>query len=191
MAILPLLIIFGFFLLIIFFSSLFVIRQQTVGIIERFGKFQRTVDPGLNVKLPFADRVVAKVNMRVQQLDVIVETKTDDDVFVNIKVSVQYAIMEDRVYEAYYRLNNVKEQVTSYVFDVVRARVPYLKLDHVFSKKDEIAIAVKEELQCTMDDFGYDIIKTLVTDIDPDPRVKSARNDINVATNCGSRKGRG
>jgi len=182
MEIFPLLVIFGVLGAVVFFSSLFVVRQQTIAVIERFGKFNRTVQPGLNLKLPFADRVVSRVNMRVQQLDVVVETKTEDDVFVNLKVSVQFAIMGDKVFEAYYRLNNVKEQVTAYVFDVVRARVPYLKLDDVFSKKDEIAIAVKEELQATMDDFGYDIIKTLVTDIDPDARVKSAMNDINAAT---------
>lgn len=182
MEILPLLVVIGILGAVVFFSSLFVVRQQTIAIIERFGKFHRTVQPGLNLKLPFADRVVSRVNMRVQQLDVVVETKTEDDVFVNLKVSVQFAIMSDKVFEAYYRLNNVKEQVTAYVFDVVRARVPYLKLDDVFSKKDEIAIAVKEELQATMDDFGYDIIKTLVTDIDPDARVKSAMNDINAAT---------
>jgi regulator of protease activity HflC (stomatin/prohibitin superfamily) len=168
--------------LLVFLSTLFVVRQQSVGIIERFGKFHRTVHPGLNIKIPFMDRVVARVNMRVQQLEIDVETKTADDVFVKLKVAVQYSVMPDRVYEAYYRLNNVREQVTAFVFDTVRARVPYLKLDDVFSKKDEIAVAVKDELQTTMDDFGYDIIKTLVTDIDPDPKVKLAMNEINAAT---------
>ncbi len=172
----------GFVGLLIFLSTLFVVRQQSVGIIERFGKFHRTVHPGLNIKIPFMDRVVARVNMRVQQLEIDVETKTSDDVFVKLKVAVQYSVMPERVYEAYYRLNNVREQVTAFVFDTVRARVPYLKLDDVFSKKDEIAVAVKDELQCTMDDFGYDIIKTLVTDIDPDPKVKLAMNEINAAT---------
>lgn len=175
-------IIFGIVSFFLFLSTLFVVRQQSVGLIERFGKFHRTVHPGLNIKIPLMDRVVARVNMRVQQLEIDVETKTADDVFVKLKVAVQYSVMPDRVYEAYYRLNNVREQVTAFVFDTVRARVPYLKLDDVFSKKDEIAVAVKDELQSTMDDFGYDILKTLVTDIDPDPKVKLAMNEINAAT---------
>jgi regulator of protease activity HflC (stomatin/prohibitin superfamily) len=120
--------------------------------------------------------------MRVMQLDVTVETKTADDVFVHVQVSVQYMVMPDKVYDAYYRLSNVREQVTSYVFDVVRARVPDLPLDDVFSKKDEIARAVKNELEDTMDDFGYKIMYALVTDIDPDPKVKEAMNEINAAT---------
>lgn len=176
------LIVIGVLLLFLYFASVFTIRQQTVGIIERFGKFNKTVQAGLNIKIPLVDKLVVRMNMRVQQLDVSVETKTEDDVFINLKVSVQYAIMPEKAYEAYYRLNNVTEQVSAYVFDVVRARVPYLKLDDVFSKKDEIADAVKSELEATMDDFGYDVIKTLVTDIDPDARVKAAMNEINSAT---------
>jgi len=178
----PVLIILFVFLLIIFVSSFFVVRQQTIGVIERFGKFIRIATPGLNFKIPIIDQVVVRLNMRVQQLDVTVETKTEDDVFVNLKVSVQFAIMPEKAFEAHYRLTNVKEQVSAYVFDVVRARVPYLKLDDVFSKKDEIADAVKNELHVTMDDFGYNVIKTLVTDIDPDKHVKAAMNEINSAT---------
>ncbi len=174
------------FLLVIAFlvvtGSFFVIRQQTIGIIERFGKFNNVAAAGLNFKLPFIDRVVARVNMRVLQLDVVVETKTIDDVFVDVKVSVQYQVMPDKVYEAYYRLTNIHDQISAYVFDVVRARVPQLRLDDVFSKKEDIAVAVKHELHDTMDDFGYDIIKALVTDIDPDEKVKHAMNEINAAT---------
>jgi regulator of protease activity HflC (stomatin/prohibitin superfamily) len=163
-------------------SFVFVVKQQTVALIERLGKFERTATPGLNFKIPFIDSITARVNMRVQQLDVAVETKTEDDVFVHIQVSVQYMVDPNKVYEAYYKLNNVKEQITSYVFDVVRARVPLLKLDDVFSHKDEIADAVKEELQTTMNEFGYKIIKALVTDIGPDEKVKNAMNEINAAT---------
>lgn len=162
-------------------ASLFVVKQQTIGIIERFGRFQRMATAGLNFKIPLVDRVAARVNMRVQQLDVSVETKTDDNVFVKINVSVQYAVRPDRVYEAFYKLNDVHAQITAYIFDVVRARVPSLGLDDVFSKKDEIAVAVREELQLTMSDFGYNIIKALVTDIDPDAKVKQAMNEINYA----------
>lgn len=169
----------GFFILT---GCFYVVRQQTIVIIERFGKFNNTTSPGLNFKLPLIDRVQARVNMRVQQLDVVVETKTLDDVFVDVKVSVQYQVMPDKVYEAYYKLSNVHDQISAYVFDVVRARVPQLKLDDVFSKKEDIAVAVKHELHDTMDDFGYDIIKALVTDIDPDEKVKLAMNEINAAT---------
>ena len=142
----------------------------------------RTASPGLNLKLPIIDKVVHKINMRVQQLDVVVETKTLDDVFVDVKVSVQYQVMPDKVFEAYYKLSNIHDQISAYVFDVVRARVPQLKLDDVFSKKEDIAVAVKHELHDTMDDFGYDILKALVTDIDPDEMVKHAMNEINAST---------
>lgn len=165
-----------------FFSMFFTVKQQSIAVIERFGKFIRIAQAGLSMKLPFIDRVVARVNLRVQQLDVGVDTKTDDDVFVHMKVSVQYTVMPDKVYDAFYKLSNVNEQVTSFVFDVVRARVPGLKLDDVYSKKDEIADAVKNELQHTMDAFGYSILKALVTDIDPDEKVKIAMNEINAAT---------
>ena len=115
------------------------------------------------------------------QLDVIVETKTKDDVFVKLKVSVQYRVVPSKVYEAFYKLDYPQDQITSYVFDVVRAVVPKMKLDDVFEKKDEIAIAVKGELNDAMINYGYDIIKTLVTDIDPDAEVKTAMNRINAA----------
>jgi regulator of protease activity HflC (stomatin/prohibitin superfamily) len=169
-------------LVFLFFSTFFVVKQQTMGIIERFGKFNRIVKPGLNLKIPFIDQVVAKVNLRVQQLDVEVETKTEDNVFVKIRVAVQYLVIPDKVTDAYYKLNNVQQQITSYVFDVVRAQVPRLKLDDVFAKKDDIAIAVRDELQVTMDEFGYHILKTLVTDVDPDKNVKHAMNEINTAS---------
>ena len=167
---------------LLFTGFFFVVKQQTIGIVERFGKFVRIAQPGLNLKIPLVDKVVSRISMRVMQLDVTVETKTEDDVFVHVQVSVQYMVMPDKVYDAYYRLSNVREQVTSYVFDVVRARVPALPLDDVFSKKDEIARAVKNELEDTMDDFGYKIMYALVTDIDPDPKVKDAMNEINAAT---------
>lgn len=172
----------GFFFFILLMSSFFVIKQQTTGIIERFGKYLRIVRPGLGMKIPLVDKLVVRLNMRVQQLDVVVETKTNDDVFVHIKVSVQYFVIPEKVYEAYYRLTNIHQQLTSYIFDLVRARVPKLKLDDVFEKKDEIADAVRTELHETMHEFGYDILKALVTDIDPDSKVKDAMNEINAAT---------
>lgn len=161
--------------------GIFTVKQQTAVIIERFGKFQSTRFAGLQLKIPFIDKIAGKLSLKIQQLDVVVETKTKDDVFVKIKVSVQSQIIKDQVYDAFYRLDNPGIQITSYVFDVVRAEVPKLRLDDVFEKKDDIAIAVKGELQEAMNTYGYDIIKTLVTDIDPDEQVKHAMNRINAS----------
>ncbi len=169
---------FGFIILLL---SFFVVKQQTAVIIERFGRFLSIRNSGLQMKIPLVDRIAGRVSLKIQQLDVIVETKTLDDVFVKLKVSVQYVIIRDKVYEAFYKLEYPHEQITSYVFDVVRAEVPKMKLDDVFVKKDDIAIAVKSELQDAMLDYGYDIIKTLVTDIDPDSQVKAAMNRINAS----------
>ncbi|MFT4665970.1 MAG: regulator of protease activity HflC (stomatin/prohibitin superfamily) [Polaribacter sp.] len=162
-------------------SVFFTVKQQTAVIIERFGRFNSIRNSGLQMKIPFVDRIAAKVTLKIQQLDVIVETKTLDDVFVKLKISVQYVVLREKVYEAFYKLEFPHEQITSYVFDVVRAEVPKMKLDDVFVKKDDIAIAVKSELQEAMIAYGFDIIKTLVTDIDPDAQVKEAMNRINAS----------
>ena len=159
----------------------FVVKQQTAVAIERFGRFQSIRHSGLQLKIPLVDRIAGRLSLKIQQLDVIVETKTLDAVFVKLKISVQYVVIREKVYEAFYKLEYPHEQITSYVFDVVRAEVPKMKLDDVFVKKDDIAIAVKAELQDAMLDYGYDIIKTLVTDIDPDAQVKAAMNRINAA----------
>ncbi len=168
----------GFFILL---SVFFTVKQQTAAIIERFGKFHSIRHSGLQIKVPLIDKISGRLSLKIQQLDVIIETKTLDDVFVRLKVSVQYKVIGEKVYEAYYKLDYPHEQITSYVFDVVRAEVPKMKLDDVFVKKDDIAIAVKAELNDAMSDYGYDIIKTLVTDIDPDAQVKSAMNRINAS----------
>jgi len=170
-----------FIALVVFISSFFTVKQQTAAVIERFGKFESIRHSGLRVKIPLVDRIAGKLSLKIQQLDVIVETKTLDDVFVRLKISVQYMVIKDKVYDAFYKLDYPHEQITSYVFDVVRAEVPKMKLDDVFVKKDDIAIAVKTELNDAMIEYGYDIIKTLVTDIDPDSQVKAAMNRINAA----------
>ncbi|CAM1345735.1 SPFH domain-containing protein [Tenacibaculum crassostreae] len=167
--------------IIVFLSSFFIVKQQTAAIIERFGRFQSIRHSGLQLKIPIVDRIAGKLSLKIQQLDVIVETKTLDDVFVKLKVSVQYKVIRDKVYDAFYKLDYPHDQITSYVFDVVRAEVPKMRLDDVFVKKDDIAIAVKSELNDAMMEYGYDIIKTLVTDIDPDAQVKAAMNRINAA----------
>ena len=166
---------------LILFAAFFVVKQQTAAIVERFGKFQSIHHSGLQLKIPLIDRISGRLSLKIQQLDVIVETKTLDDVFVRLKISVQYKVIRDKVYEAFYKLDYPHDQITSYVFDVVRAEVPKMKLDDVFVKKDDIAIAVKTELNDAMMVFGYDIIKTLVTDIDPDAQVKEAMNRINAS----------
>ena len=171
----------GFLALVILFKFFFIVKQQTAVVIERFGKFQSIRNSGLQMKIPLIDRIAGRLSLKIQQLDVIVETKTLDDVFVKLKVSVQYVVIRDKVYEAFYKLEYPHDQITSYVFDVVRAEVPKMKLDDVFVKKDDIAIAVKAELQDAMLEYGYDIIKTLVTDIDPDAQVKAAMNRINAS----------
>ncbi|OZV70847.1 SPFH domain-containing protein [Winogradskyella aurantia] len=170
-----------FFGLIILISSFFIVKQQTAAIIERFGRFQSIRQSGLQMKIPLVDRIAGRLSLKIQQLDVLIETKTLDDVFVKIKVSVQFVVLRGQVYDAFYKLENPHDQITSFVFDVVRAEVPKMKLDDVFVKKDDIAIAVKRELQEYMSEYGYDIIKTLVTDIDPDAQVKAAMNRINAS----------
>ena len=161
--------------------GIFIVKQQSVALIERFGKFNRTALPGLNIRIPLIDRISGYINLRIQQLDVHVETKTKDNVFVKIILSVQYQAIESKIYEAFYRLEAPTEQIQSFVFDVVRAKVPNIELDDLFSKKDEIAVDVKNELHETMVNFGYEIIKTLVTDIQPNENVKMAMNEINAA----------
>ncbi len=175
---LPVVLIFGLLILI---SAFFMVKQQTAAIVERFGKFVGVRNSGLRFKIPLVDRIAGRVNLRIQQLDVVVETKTKDDVFVRLKISVQFQVRKDAVYDAFYKLENPHDQITSYVFDVVRAEVPKMKLDDVFERKDDIAIAVKGELNEAMSSYGFDIIKTLVTDIDPDLQVKEAMNRINAA----------
>ena len=170
-----------FFGLIILFASFFVVKQETAAIIERFGKLQSVRHSGLQLKIPIIDQVAKRLNLRIQQLDVIIDTKTLDNVFIKMKVSVQYQVIRSQVADAYYRLENPEGQITSYVFDVVRAEVPKMKLDDVFVRKDDVAIAVKGELQEAMQSYGYDIVKALVTDIDPDEQVKHAMNRINAA----------
>mgnify|MGYP001091091770 CR=1 FL=1 len=167
--------------LVALLSAFFIVKQQTATIIERFGRYHSIRQSGLQMKIPLVDRIAGRLSLKIQQLDVLIETKTLDDVFVKIKVSVQFVVIKSKVYDAFYKLEYPHDQITSFVFDVVRAEVPKMKLDDVFVKKDDIAIAVKRELQEYMSEYGYDIIKTLVTDIDPDAQVKAAMNRINAA----------
>jgi len=167
--------------LVILYTGLFIVKQQTAVIIERFGKFLSIRQAGLQFKIPIVDRISGRLSLKIQQLDVTVETKTKDDVFVHLKISVQFQIKRDHVYDAFYKLQNPQEQITAFIFDVVRAEVPKMKLDDVFVKKDEIAQAIQRDLREAMLNYGYDIVKALVTDIDPDENVKIAMNRINAS----------
>lgn len=177
----PILIIFGVLALLVILGSFFTVRQQTAAIVERFGRFTGIRKAGLQFKTPFIDKIAGRVSLKIQQLDVIIETKTKDDVFVKLKVSVQFKILAESVYDAFYKLENPYEQITSYVFDTVRAEVPKMKLDDVFVRKDDVAAAIRREISDAMREYGYVIVKALVTDIDPDHDVKNAMNRINAA----------
>lgn len=179
MFVITLLIIFG--LILMFFQGWYIVEQQTVAIVETFGKFSKIAHAGLHFKIPFIQTVAGRLTLRVQQLDVKAETKTSDNVFVHVLVSVQYMVRDANIYDSFYKLQNPVTQINAYVFDVVRARVPTIKLDDLFIKKDDIAVAVKEELSETMDSFGFEIVNVLVTDIEPDAKVKEAMNEINAA----------
>ena len=170
-----------FIAFILLFNSIFTVSQQRLAVIERFGKFIKIAYPGLNILIPFIDKQAGQINLKIKQLDVHVETKTCDNVFVKILISVQFRAIAEKCFEAFYKLENPEMQIQAFVFDVIRAKVPSILLDEVFAKKDEIAVDVKNELHDTMIDFGYEIIKTLVTDIQPDENVKNAMNEINTA----------
>ncbi|MEZ4818475.1 MAG: SPFH domain-containing protein [Bdellovibrionota bacterium] len=167
-------------LVVVFFDSVFIVRQRTAVIIERFGKFNSVRFAGLKFKLPFIDRKVRKQNLRIIEHNVDVETKTLDNVFVNIQVSVQYKIKKNKVAESYYELEDPFAQIKSYVFDTIRSEIPKMKLDDVFSNKEALAVSIKDSLSDVMEQFGYQIINSLVTDIQPEMSVKNAMNKINA-----------
>jgi regulator of protease activity HflC (stomatin/prohibitin superfamily) len=168
--------------LILIFSTFFTVQQQSAAIVERFGKYHKTAHSGLNVKMPLIDRIVHRVSLRVQQLPVEVETKTKDNVFVKVEVAVQYRVVDGSEADSYYKLEDHEEQITSYVLDVVRAKVPKMDLDEVFEKKDEVGEAVKAELATSINSYGFEIPNALVTDVDPAKNVKDAMNQIQTQT---------
>ena len=164
-------------------GTIYMVKQQTAVVIERLGKFHKVSGAGLQFKIPLIDSIAGDINLRVRELPVEVETKTKDDVFVKIIVSVQFFVVDsiNGIESSFYKLNNPEQQIQSYVFDSIRSEVPKMELDAVFAEKDKIAVAVKNELSETMQQFGFDFIKALVTDIDPDSKVKHAMNEINAA----------
>ena len=161
----------------------FMVKQKNAYIGERLGKFHKVSKAGLNLKVPLIDNISGTVNLKVRELPVEVETKTKDDVFVKITVTVQFFVIDtiEGIKDSFYELNNPEQQIQSYVFDSIRSEVPRMELDDVFAEKEKIAFAVKTELSGTMRQFGFDFIKALVTDIDPDAKVKHSMNEINAA----------
>jgi len=176
-------IVIGVFVLIVVFSGLFQVQQQTTAVVARFGKFHKMCGPGLQFKVPIFDTVAGRVSHRVRELEIRVESKTKDDVFVDLVIAVQFFVREDpdTVRAAFYKLSNPQQQISSYVFDTVRALVPEMLVDHVFSEKEKIATAVKTRLEAIMQGFGYTILQALVNDIQPDAEVKKAMNKVNAS----------
>jgi len=169
------------FVLILVLSSFFTVNTAEVAVLTRFGKFQRVADPGINFKLPIFDTIAGRVSLRVSQISLTMETKTKDNVFVTIPISVQNRVRPEKVYDAFYKLSDPTAQIKSYVEQVILGHVPGMTLDEVFASQSSIAAAVKQELDADMATFGFEIVNVLVTDIVPDAKVKSAMNDINAA----------
>ena len=172
---------FAILAIVLLVFSVNMVETQSVNIVERFGKFIRIQKAGLNFKIPFIEMVAGRVSLRVQQLDIIAETKTKDNVFVHMKVSVQFLVEESKATDAFYKLTNARAQMESYVFDVIRSSLPRMTLDDSFENKDSIAMDIKKELSEEMGNYGYTIIKSLVVDINPEENVKRSMNEINAA----------
>lgn len=181
----------GFFIFILFLllvagliviSSLYVVKQQSVAIIERFGRYEKISNSGIHMRVPFGiDKIAARVQLRLLQSEIIVETKTQDNVFVTMNVATQYRVNENNVTDAYYKLMRPEAQIKSYIEDALRSSVPKLTLDELFEKKDEIALEVQRQVAEEMSTYGYIIVKTLITKVEPDAEVKQSMNEINAA----------
>ena len=160
--------------------AIFVVRQQTFAVVERWGKFSRVAAPGVNFKIPIAERVAGRVSIRVQELNVKIRTKTNDNVFVDLLIAVQYYVDgQEKVWDAFYKLTDPKQQMESWIFDNVRAKVPGMTLDSVFENKDEIAKEIEDSLGVRLGEYGYKLVRALVNDIQPDKGVADAMNEIN------------
>ncbi|HGC8722159.1 TPA: SPFH domain-containing protein [Streptococcus agalactiae] len=168
--------------IVLLITSLYVVKQQTVAIIERFGKYQKTATSGIHIRVPLGiDKIAARVQLRLLQSEIIVETKTKDNVFVTLNIATQYRVNENNVTDAYYKLIKPEAQIKSYIEDALRSSVPKLTLDELFEKKDEIALEVQHQVAEEMSTYGYIIVKTLITKVEPDAEVKQSMNEINAA----------
>lgn len=168
--------------IVLLITSLYVVKQQTVAIIERFGKYQKTATSGIHIRVPLGiDKIAERVQLRLLQSEIIVETKTKDNVFVTLNIATQYRVNENNVTDAYYKLIKPEAQIKSYIEDALRSSVPKLTLDELFEKKDEIALEVQHQVAEEMSTYGYIIVKTLITKVEPDAEVKQSMNEINAA----------
>ncbi|HGD4663688.1 TPA: SPFH domain-containing protein [Streptococcus agalactiae] len=168
--------------IVLLITSLYVVKQQTVAIIERFGKYQKTATSGIHIRVPLGiDKIAARVQLRLLQSEIIVETKTKDNVFVTLNIATQYRVNENNVTDAYYKLIKPEAQIKSYIEDALRSSVPKLTLDELFEKKDEIALEVQHQVAEEISTYGYIIVKTLITKVEPDAEVKQSMNEINAA----------
>lgn len=168
--------------IVLLITSLYVVKQQTIAIIERFGKYQKTATSGIHIRVPLGiDKIAARVQLRLLQSEIIVETKTKDNVFVTLNIATQYRVNENNVTDAYYKLIKPEAQIKSYIEDALRSSVPKLTLDELFEKKDEIALEVQHQVAEEMSTYGYIIVKTLITKVEPDAEVKQSMNEINAA----------
>ncbi|MCC9871486.1 SPFH domain-containing protein [Streptococcus agalactiae] len=168
--------------IVLLITSLYVVKQQTVAIIERFGKYQKIATSGIHIRVPLGiDKIAARVQLRLLQSEIIVETKTKDNVFVTLNIATQYRVNENNVTDAYYKLIKPEAQIKSYIEDALRSSVPKLTLDELFEKKDEIALEVQHQVAEEMSTYGYIIVKTLITKVEPDAEVKQSMNEINAA----------
>lgn len=166
----------------ILINMLYVVRQQSVAIVERFGRYQKIATSGIHMRLPFGiDKIAARIQLRLLQSEIVVETKTKDNVFVMMNVATQYRVNEQNVTDAYYKLMRPEAQIKSYIEDALRSSVPKLTLDELFEKKDEIALEVQHQVAEEMTTYGYIIVKTLITKVEPDAEVKQSMNEINAA----------
>ena len=178
-------------LVIVTLSTVYVVRQQSVAIIERFGKYQKVANSGIHIRLPFGiDSIAARIQLRLLQSDIVVETKTKDNVFVMMNVATQYRVNEQSVTDAYYKLMRPESQIKSYIEDALRSSVPNLTLDELFEKKDEIALEVQHQVAEEMTTYGYIIVKTLITKVEPDAEVKQSMNEIVTAAEAEAEKDR-
>jgi regulator of protease activity HflC (stomatin/prohibitin superfamily) len=167
--------------IIIILAGFFIVEQQKVGVVERFGKFLRLAQPGLHIRIPFVDRVVARISLQVEQLELAIETKTHDNVFVTVEVAIQYKVDGPHVREAYYLLDKPTAQMEAFTSDVVRSKLPGLDLDAAYSDVEEIALAIERTLRERMEEYGYMVVKALVLNINPPQDVKEAMNRINAS----------
>ncbi len=165
-------------------SAFFMVQQCTAGVIERFGRFHRVAEAGIRLKFPFVDRVITRVNLRIQQIDVEIEAKTEDHGFIRVVVAVEYFVHPQQVYQSFYKLDDIDRQLKAFTFDAVRTQIPKLRMDDVFARKDDLSLMVRAELSQVLAEFGYGILKVLVIDIVPDSRIKASMNEVHAAQNA-------